>query len=157
MAIILALVFMWLFIGILVLIPKGMNMLESLFVFFIVSIANNLFCSFLMANIKWVEVFETPTAKSVIVIQRAIIIPVLVFIILQVHFRHKGKVTRIFSFLVMFCVLIFLERLCAHFEIVAYVHNRALIPILHSTILYGIGIFSLHIIRNRINRDVMVP
>ncbi|MFC0270664.1 hypothetical protein ACFFIX_04260 [Metabacillus herbersteinensis] len=66
MAIILAVVFTWLFIGLMVLIPKGMNILESLFVFFIVSIANNLFCSYMMANLEWVEVFETPTAKTVI-------------------------------------------------------------------------------------------
>lgn len=156
MAIVFAVILIWLAIHIFLYSSKQENPLEAIFVFMMISIGNNIFCSIITENLGWAKAMETPTAITVIILQRIIIIPLFFLIIVNGHNRLK-KVTSKLLLLLFSCVLIVaIEELCSYFHIMNYIENRWLIPVLHSCLLYLTGVLALHLYRPILKKGVMM-
>lgn len=154
MAIVLAVILLWFAIHLYVFFPKKMNGLESIFVFMILSIVNNSFCSVIMENLEWAKVYETPTALTVIILQRILIIPTLFLMIVHVYFRLKKLIAKLILLFFSILLIFAMEELCGYFKIMNYVENRGLIPVLHSSLLYFFGIAALIVFRPILKKGV---
>lgn len=156
MAIVFAVILIWLSIHLFVYSSKQLNPLEAIFVFMILSIVNNSFCSIITENLEWAKAMETPTALTVIILQRIIILPLLFLIIVNGHKRLKKKISKWILLLFSFALIVGIEELCSFFHIMEYVENRWLIPVLHSCLLYLSGVIALHFYRPILKKGVMM-
>jgi hypothetical protein len=154
MAIVFAVILLWLAIHLYVFFPKKMNGLESIFVFMILSIVNNSFCSVIVENLEWAKAYETPTALTVIILQRILIIPTLFLMIVHVYFRLKKLIAKLILLIFSISFIFAMEELCAYFQIMNYLENRWLIPVLHSSLLYFFGIAALIVFRPILKKGV---
>lgn len=154
MAIVFAVISIWFSIHLYVYIPKKINLLESVFVFMILSIVNNGFCSIITLNLGWASVYETPTALTVIILQRIIIIPLLFLMVVHVNFMLKSTLAKLFLLLFSLALIVSMEELCSYFRVMNYEENRWLIPALHSSLLYFSGIIGLRLFRPILKKGV---
>ncbi|MGM0920033.1 MAG: hypothetical protein ACQEWW_02220 [Bacillota bacterium] len=154
MAILLAVILLWLAIHLYVFFPKKMNGLESIFVFMILSIVNNSFCSVIIENLEWAKAYETPTALTVIILQRILIIPTLFLMIVHVYFRLKKLISKLILLFFSISLIFAMEELCDYFQIMNYLENRWLIPVLHSSFLYFFGVAALIVFRPILKKGV---
>ncbi|MGG4492245.1 hypothetical protein [Metabacillus idriensis] len=154
MAIVFAVILVWFAIHLYVYFPKKLNQLESVFVFMILSIANNAFCSIITVNLGWASAYETPTALTVIILQRIIIIPCLFLMIVHVNFMLKSTAAKLVLLLFSLALIISMEELCSYFSVMNYEENRWLIPVIHSALLFFSGILSLRIFRQILKKGV---
>lgn len=154
MAIVFAVILVWFAFHLYVYFPKKINHLESIFVFMILSIANNAFCSIITVNLGWASAYETPTAITVIILQRIIIIPLLFLMVIHVNFMLKSTVAKLVLLLFSTGLIISMEELCSYFRVMNYEENRWLIPVLHSALLYFSGIIGLRLFRPILKKGV---
>ncbi|WP_273131318.1 hypothetical protein ACNRWW_07495 [Metabacillus sp. HB246100] len=157
MAIILAITFIWIIVVCLLLIKKNIHLLEIIFLICTTVIVNQLFCSFLQANLKWIEPYDTATAKAIIILQRTILIPLLTMYFLNLLIGAKKKRNKVIIFLVQLVIVYLIEELCGLFHIMRFYVNHLYLAFFQTTLLLIVGLISFKYFRSLLRQEVDIP